>query len=149
MYSNRFLDAEAPLTEEDVGRVEEQLGSELPQALRQHYLFVNGGYPERPAFRTGTDVFVLHGVMPMKHGANRFEETYRWHKIENPWIPAYLVPFGFDEGGELFCMSTRPAEYGAIYHFWTEFHDDLERALTYLAPSLREFIEGMTGDAGI
>jgi hypothetical protein len=145
MYTNRFVYPAQPISESELAQVESALGISLPPELRKHYLFVNGGIPERSLARSGQEEVNVHGFMPILHGkrGERLEDTYLSHKIEDPWIPEHLIPFAFDGAGEYFCFSTAASSRGAVFHLWTEFVEQPDRALLFLAPSLFEFINGL------
>ena len=54
---------------------------------------------------------------------NKFEKSLKDVYDENWWIKGF-VPFGYDEGGETFCFSTRACDYGCIYYFMSDCIDD-------------------------
>ena len=56
------------------------------------------------------------------------------------FLPPHLVPFGIDEGGDLFCID---AGSQAICHFTVEDADDPDGATVALAESLQAFIDGL------
>jgi cell wall assembly regulator SMI1 len=146
MDKNNFLNLSPQLTAEDISRVESAIGCRLPDDLKQHYLRFNGGRPERSLCRTADDDYIsVHGFMPMCYGENGelFETVWRWHKIDTPFIPAHLIPFAYDVGGEYFCYSVAPNEAGTIYHFLSEFTDSPNRALIYISSSLEAFINSL------
>ena len=60
-------------------------------------------------------------------------------------IPDWLVPFADEEGGNLFCFSVRETDSGSIYYYDHEFEygDNPEKHITYLAESMKVFIDSL------
>ena len=142
---NEVTDAEPGLSEDELDEVEAEIGESLPPSLREHYAEYNGGHLQNFAFR-GPDgqAFELHEFLAMGTSASgEFEETFKQARVDPGFLPDTLVPFAIDPGGALFCVSDAPDAAGQVFFFNAEAGDDLDEAMTYLAPSLREFIEGM------
>ena len=142
---NEVTDAGPGLTEDELDAVEAQIGQSLPQSLREHYAEYNGGQLQNFAFSAPDGQTVeLHAFLAMDpEDEGEFEETYQQARVDPGYLPGDLVPFATDPGGALFCISETPETAGQVFLFNPEEADDPDTALVYLAPSLREFVEGM------
>ena len=142
---NDVVDAGKGLTEDELDEVEAEIGQSLPQSLREHYAEYNGGELENYAFSAPDGQTVeLHEFLRMDpDGDGEFEEMFRQARVDPGYLPGELVPFATDPGGALFCVSETPDSAGQVFLFNPEEADDPDTALVYLAPSLRELIEGM------
>ncbi len=142
---NEIIDAETGLTEDELDEVEAEIGQSLPQSLREHYAEFNGGQLENTAFSAPNGQTVeLHAFLAMSpDGGGEFEETYTQARIDPGYLSGEMVPFAMDPGGALFCVSEVPDSAGAVFFYNPEDAADADAALTYLAASLRELIEGM------
>lgn len=104
------------LMEQDVVMLEGQLPSGLPDAYRQFLLDHNGGTPQPdcvdvPGFGE-TDVQVFYGI-------DRDVETssLRWNlDTLKERLDRSLVPIACDSGGNVFCLSLRPDDKGAVIY---------------------------------
>ncbi len=141
---NEVVDAESGLTEDELDEVEAEIGQSLPQSLREHYAEYNGGQLENTAFSAPDGQTVeLHAFLVMSpDGGGEFEETYGQARVDPGYLPGELVPFAIGAGGGLFCVSETPDSAGAVFFYDPEEAGEAE-AVSYLAASLRELIEGM------
>lgn len=142
-----FEGAAPPLSELDIKRVESHLGVHLPQDLKEHYLLHNGGRP-RPSFlvKDGEAYEVRH-FNSMNTGAKgaSFERTYVMMMVDQtPEFPRGYIPFARDPGGDMFLYSVRPESFGNIMFISHEDHEDPDRYVVFLAPSLKQFINSLT-----
>lgn len=106
---NSILGHGRPLTVADLDEVERAIGIALPPSLRAHYARYNGGTPERATFiaASGDDFdFGPFSTMRWRQHPHQvlFEETYRRIVLQEALVPAWLVPFAIDGGGNFFCM---------------------------------------------
>ncbi len=143
MCKNRFVSVGKKISENQIAMIEADLGITLPEELRNHYLKFNGGRPQKCYYTNVIDTFVVDQFIPIKYGDFTFEDVYRQHVIEDKIIPSYLIPFAIDPGGDYFCISVRAEDKGKVFFFWTEFYEDLKRAVRLVAPSFEDFIESM------
>jgi hypothetical protein len=143
-----FIRTVQPVTSSDLGVVERAFGFSFPADFRAHYLNHNGGRPQNNLFKKDDTVFVVSEFFPIKYGrANSlFEDVFRDLKMDQEVLPKHLVPFADDPGGDYYCFSIREKDAGSVWIYRGEYSDDLERAVTYLAKSLPEFIENLEAD---
>ena len=98
------VDCDVSLTPEDVDRVEAKLGLKLPAAVRAHYLRWNGGTPEPWVFESGGHSEVVSEFLPLKtkEDTDTVGDVYRDLVIKERLVPATMVPFAVDPGGDYF-----------------------------------------------
>ena len=144
LYNNIFIETEKNIVESDLLEIEENLKFKFPNDIKRHYLFYNGGYPERYVFRKNDKLYVVQEFLPIKYGAQGclFEDTFIALKKEKKILPDYLIPFAINPGGDYYCFSINENELGAIYIFFGEF-DDPKRSIIFLSISLKDFVMEM------
>lgn len=83
----------------------------------------------------------FHGFYGIK---KKISEALKDVVDESWWVEGF-TPFGYDEGGESFCISTRYEDFGAVYYFMSDCidEDDKEEAFLKVAESFVEFINRM------
>jgi cell wall assembly regulator SMI1 len=145
---NRFQHTGRPLTSEDLDTVEKELGIQLPETLRSHYLRYNGGIPERKVSTApGYLGFEVHEFDTMRYPQSAtdavFEEHYRM-LVGRGLLPSTFIPFAINGGGDPFCISTVD---GGIYFHPMDYDESRGPRFIRLADSLEEFVEGLLDEA--
>ena len=142
---NEITDADPGLTEADLDEVEAEIGESLPQSLREHYAEFNGGQLQNYAFTAPDGQTVeVHELLAMRPtGSGDFEDAFKQARVDPGTLPGDYVPFAIDPGGALFCIGDTTDTSGHVFYFNPDDADEGEDAMIYLAPSLRDFIEGM------
>ena len=142
---NQITDAEPGLTDAELDEVEAEIGESLPQSLREHYAEANGGQLQNCAFTAPDGQTVeVHELLEMRPtGSGEFEDAFKQARVDPGTLPGEFVPFATDPGGALFCIGQSADISGQVFYFQPEDADEGEDAMVYLAPSLRDFIEGM------
>lgn len=146
MSSNIFNQCEIPISKNDIISVETEFKFKFPVDFINHYLEYNGGCPKKNLFRKFDEIYDVSQFLSIKYGECTIEDFVKLTKVQDTTFPSHLIPFAIDSGGDNYCFSIRKVEYGAIYIFQHEFHDDPKRAIIFLATSLKEFIENMIED---
>jgi hypothetical protein len=143
MYDNEFGNTAHPLNSEELDRILHELGINVPDELKRHYLAFNGGSPKKCLFNDGETIYVVQEFLPVKYAPPgfRFEDVVRDLKQERKVFPEHLIPFANDPGGDYFCISNDSQNRGSIYIFRSEtaYHYP-DRAVKFLADSLHDFI---------
>ena len=115
----RVIDANEPITREDLLQFEENLGKKLPEAMLNFYLKYNGGQS------------CVSGVHDDKHlfPFNAFYSLEEMEKVLN-WFDDEVVPEGFkatdllhfayDPGSGNYALSLREEDYGKVYYYVLE-----------------------------
>lgn len=146
MFTNEIMsDCEKALLD-DLIEIEQEYGFIFPNEFKNFYIQYNGGKPRKKEvclqdgdWKSSTR---FHGFYPMKV---KFEKALKDVYAESWWIKDF-IPFGYDEGGETFCFSTRAYDYGCIYYFLSDCIDEKNPEDAYLKVSenFSEFINNMT-----
>lgn len=143
-----FANSSLMVTDADLDSIERRLGFKFPLEFRAFYKLHNGGMPvSNRLHRSASAEAVLHVVLPVKHGRHVLEDAVDSLKVSRQILPEHLVPFGVDPGGDYFCFSTRDEDVGSVWIFRGDYFDDLDAALSRLADSLPEFLEGLAPTA--
>lgn len=145
MFTNEIMSACEKASIDDLTELEAEYGFQFPDEIKLFYLEYNGGKPKRREvclqeenWKSSTS---FHGFYTVKNKlANVLKEIY----FEDWWIK-WLIPFGYDDGGENFCFSTRDSDYGSIYYFMSECIDeeDPDNALVKVGENFVRFINDM------
>lgn len=104
------------LSEVEVEGLEATLGSTLPEPYREFLLAYNGGRPVPdgiviPGYDE-TDVQVIFGV-----GRQVESSCIDWNlRLLESRLPDGLLPIATDSGGNLFCLSLRREDRGAVLY---------------------------------
>ncbi len=148
MFNNAFLDLEPPINELDLDQLEKEYSFSMPTMIRNHILEYNGGYPKKSVFvNDDGETYSVSYFIPVKYGNFNLEKVLDLLR-DDKVFPKWLVPFADDDGGDFFCYSLRNDEIGAIYYYSHEFDygEDPEQHITYLSPSINDFIDSLIED---
>lgn len=127
-YVHRF----PPAAEGSVVQLEERIGHRLPPAYRDYLREQGGGRVENNAEALNTILGI--GDLP------------DWADIEyvldltQEMVPSWLFPVARDEYGNLYCLSLRDEDSGAVW-FWN--HEEEDGNLTLKAPDWCTFLESV------
>ncbi|WP_052732435.1 SMI1/KNR4 family protein [Hymenobacter terrenus] len=122
MEPTPFLRTQKPATLADLAVIEQQYGFTLPDDYKAHVLRYNGGFPARSSFMEvapdGDQVERgINSFYAVRHGENTLESSLK--SLYDQLHPD-LVPFADDGGGDQFCLSVGPKDYGSIYYIGLE-----------------------------
>lgn len=151
---NSFAQAERLAAYEDVQSVEQEHGLALPEDYKAHILKINGGYPQRDTFPLPGDEprqLTVNAFYPVRYGEDTLEDAL--DDLRDQLHPD-LVPFADDAGGDQFCLSVGPEDYGSVYYVAHEFYKPPKKAerkqprqygagVLFLAPSFTAFLDGL------
>ena len=150
MSANKFTETHDKLSEADMKAAEKRMGFKLPTELRRHYFMYNGGEPERRCWKGRryednylTIFFPIRKVSDLNSKKMTKVETLDEAVVDlldRKQIPESFIPFADDSGGNYFCLDRKT---GKIYFFIMDEDSDFKSRQRYLAPSLKEFIEGL------
>ncbi len=151
LYNNNFVNTERGVTEEDTSLVETRFEFTFPNDIRSHYLTYNGGEPEKCVFIAddGSE-YIITQFLPIKYdeeSGRNIEYVLETLRVDGI-LPDWLIPFADEPGGDLYCFSLQANHEGAIY-YWSheyEYGENPENHVTYLAESLKAFINRMVED---
>ncbi|MCL6511720.1 MAG: SMI1/KNR4 family protein [Anaerolineae bacterium] len=140
-----ILDAEDPITYNDVARLEERLGFRLPEDYRAFLLQHNGGRPKPNVFSlTDTDLATTEDTiawfMCIKPGdVNDLLETA---SALQGRIPNNLLPIAVDPFGNYICIAVLGPDKGRIY-FWDHELESTVSNVYFLADSFDNLLHSL------
>ncbi|UYZ63945.1 SMI1/KNR4 family protein [Hymenobacter weizhouensis] len=160
MEQQEFTGTEAPATAADLRAIEQEYGFVFPEDYKAHILRVNGGWPRRNTFLQSrengrTTERDINQFKPVQHGSYTLERSLE--SLRDQLHPD-LIPFADEAGGDQFCLSVGPEDYGSVYYIAHEsyrppaFLEDDElvpqpreygEGVHFLAPSFTAFLEGL------
>ncbi|GIJ96078.1 hypothetical protein CAPN001_06470 [Capnocytophaga stomatis] len=141
---NTFKKYKLPASIEDISKLQQHFDIKLPKELINHYLKYNGGYPEKRYFQKDDDFYRIDSFYPITNeGASLFHALECMPFDDLEWFPNYLIPFASTAGGDDFCISIRKEDYGSIWLFLTDYADDWNKAMIFLASSFDNFIHSL------
>jgi cell wall assembly regulator SMI1 len=142
-----FQETSEKLTLDDIKAIEADLSINFPEQFTKHYIEHNGGYPTKRHYLwpDGTKTRINHFFSILHEGFTQLEEVYTDLFIIEQILPSGFLPFATDDGGDLFCISTLPSMYNAI--FFCDMHhyeaEKIENYFTQLSVSFNDFIENL------
>ncbi|HEM7889322.1 MULTISPECIES: SMI1/KNR4 family protein [Burkholderia cepacia complex] len=159
MEVGKFANCASGISVVDFENVEKDLGYTLPVAFRVQYLASNGGNPVNALFKNedcGEPLEVV-GFYPIKYNTSAYEtkdslllEHYRV-MFGRGVIPANLLPFAHDPGGNFFCIDMSDGE--VVFYATDALDPDLSAEENHaavqivLASSFESFMNQLSGDA--
>ena len=147
------------ITRDSIAAFESQLRADLPDDYAGFLLQVNGGRTSRDhriftiRFRTSrTDETVLNSLNSLDDPDERSDLATRWKRARK-WLPAEVIPVGYDDGGGTVVVVVAGPRRGQIW-----FADGVDprpedanprvewfdrRDVAQVAASFREFIDSL------
>jgi hypothetical protein len=121
MVENTFSDDETAITPAHLDHLESAIGKKLPSPFRNHYLKYNGGIPERTYWLSEDfdEPLEVAAFKPIGGDSSSLLSTYQ-SMLKKQVIPAHLLPFANDWGGNFFCLNL---DSGSISYFTTDSFD--------------------------
>lgn len=142
-----------PITKQELEQFISEFNLKLPKFYEDFILKHNGGYAEITAFGNPyEDGTAIDGFGRISLTDDTYEDLIDDEKIssireiiqdlqiEENVIPNHLYPFGFDAGGNYFCISMAEEGFGAVCKFYV---DGTADEPTPLSASFEEFINGL------
>lgn len=143
-----FLKTGPSITLEEIKEVENKLNINFPREFIDHYLKYNGGVPENGKYLwpEGGKTKIRFSSIKYEGFVNNLEESYEDLVLTESYLPSGIVPFANDEGGNLFCISTRKEDYGVVYYCNNDHYNtsNKEECFTQLDKSFRHFIDSLS-----
>lgn len=148
MFKNNIWSDYTGITDEDLTAIEKEYNFKFPEDLKEFYLTYNGGNLEKKEVCLQKDDWIsfirFHGFYSIKKGYSILENKLKINYLDDWWIK-WLIPFGYDEGGNEFCFSTRDYEYGCIYYFLSDDYDEdyPDDSIIKVGENFTDFINSM------
>lgn len=145
-------EAREPLSEDDLRRLEEILGVQLPSSYREFLRDCNGGIPDPRHFRWGRGAYQDSAVQSFFHlWSEKSADPYsiEWnlatYQGEEERIPRDLLPIACDDGGNRVCIGITGPRRGKVF-FWDherESESNPDSAVKQVKPSFPAFIKSL------
>jgi cell wall assembly regulator SMI1 len=144
-----ILDSGPSVDAATLTRAEEDLGRPLPAAFRAYLLEHNGGHPRDGLFSLGEGAgrSVVQTFLRIQDGHR--DDIRDPAMARRGRLPAWLLPIGYDPGGNPICIATAGSETGAIYFWDHESESDAgpadETPAIRIAHDFESFLSNLTG----
>ena len=142
----KYENVEKQLEPKEIKEFEQELGVDLPQDFVDFYLVNNGGNPPFYYVEGEDNVFALDGFLPIKYGSLTIGRLLKDYEKQGIMIQN-KIPFANDPGGNIFFLSTSPADKNSIYILTAENDPSEEDSFLYVCESFTAFLEGLTNEA--
>ena len=115
----RVIDANEPITREDLLQFEENLGKKLPESMLNFYLQYNGGHSCVSGVHDDKYLFPFNAFYSLEE----MEKVLNW--FDDEVVPAGfqakdLLHFAYDPGSGNYALSLREEDYGKVYYYVLE-----------------------------
>lgn len=143
-----ILNAGPTVNEQELARAEKILGRPLPPLFRTFLLRNNGGYPREGLFSLGKKggASVVQTFLRIQEG-HRDDIRKRAASLADR-LPQWLLPIGYDPGGNPICIAAAGPQTGAIFFWDHESEADgqpSDEAAIHVASNLEGFLSSLTG----
>ena len=142
-----IVDSYTPLNESDIGRIEERLELTLPKEYREFLLKNNGGKPIPDTVKYEGEYFDYVSFFYAARFNTYGDDLFRNVEEYNEYILPHYLLFGESPGGDVYCLSLKAEDLGAVYYWDHEMAnydgEPWEENMIKLAPSLNEFLAGL------
>lgn len=137
MKKLEFYEIEPPITNIDIGNIEERFAIKLPKNYKRLLLKFNGGIPSDYTAYSGGEEVSIGGFYSIKYGEILMEDAIKTFQITEKLIPTDCIPIGYDGFGNPYCISINEEDYGKIYCWFLDMGEEEGRLI---ADSLEEFL---------
>ena len=138
---------ETPLKDREIPVIEKRLGFKLPEQYKAFLLKNNGGTPSPDTVPYNGEYFdyvsLFYAVRTNAYSNDLFRNIEEYKE----YILDHYLPIAESPGGDVYCISLKTDDYGAIY-CWD--HEEAnyggepwEENMIKLANSLNEFLESL------
>lgn len=154
MEENVFSNTESAIDSSDLDNLEISIRKKLPAPFRDHYLKYNGGIPERTYWLNETDAepIEISVFKPISNTPSSLLSTYQ-SMLSKQVIPARLLPFANDWGGNYFCLDldSGTISYFTADNFYAELNaeENQRKSETVICPDFSSFVQGLIGEEDI
>ncbi|WP_449432092.1 SMI1/KNR4 family protein [Pseudomonas putida] len=129
---------ETPISQEEFDEFTQTIGTTPTREFMEFYLSNNGGTIEETI--NESNPFLLNSFLSIKYGEATIEDTYEQLTETNDFNPN-LVPFAYDDCGNLFVLSTYKDSFGEV-HLWLQ----QENELILVSKTFMGFLQELTND---
>jgi cell wall assembly regulator SMI1 len=141
MKSLKVIERYEPASNDQINKFESDFGVKLPCDYKL-FLATQNIYLTKENYFSGQEV---HHFYPL-HDEAELSLTMIFEALGEHFENSF-VPFADDSGGWQYVISLRDADYGKVY--FCRMDEELQDALTLLADSFTEFINGLRAEEEI
>lgn len=134
----KLVGQEQQLTREDLCDFSERTGLRLSSEFVDFYLDNNGGYRDVEADEANP--LLLNSFLSIRYGDGTIDTAYQSLVKGNPALEG-LVPFAYDDCGNVFLLSGNPDTPGEVL-LWLPGESEIETIFSSFAEFLRALYEG-------
>ncbi len=142
-----FIGTQKPLTDGELDVVESRLGFSLPYDYREFLKSVNGGKPILDTVELNGEYFDYVGELFSVRNNMYSNDIFRNIEEYRGYLLEHYLPIGNSPGGDIYCISTKQEEFGAVY-YWD--HEEAnydgepwEDNMIKLSSSFSEFVDNL------
>lgn len=129
----KLMEPESPITTDDFYEFAKSINAHPSRELMEFYLINNGGFIDNiPDTSPGSSI---NSFLSIKYGEATIDNTYKQLIKGTPSLLG-LIPFAYDDCGNLFLLSTNSNDNGRVY-LWLP--DEGEKVL--LCETFNDFLE--------
>ena len=136
----RVLDADSPISKEDLLQFEEFLGKKLPESMKDYYIKYNGGQPQVVGVHDDRYLFPFNSFDSLEE----MRKSLTWFADEvvpEGFKETDLLHFAYDPGSGNYALSLREEDYGKVYFYVLEEKAELYGQWSSFEDFLSSFVE--------
>lgn len=131
------------ISKEDIEIIEKTYNFKFPDEIKNFYLAYNAGKLQKTLWILNEMEFEFQDFYSIKIGYSTLNKKLELN-YNDDWWPKWLIPFGYDGGGNSFCFSK---ENGKIYYVFEDDEDESGNVpVQLLNNNFIEFINYMVKD---
>ncbi len=142
-----IIESYTPLNDKDIERIEKRLKVKLPNEYREFLLKSNGGKPVPDTVKHDGEYFDYVSYFYGARFNTYADDLFRNVEEYSEYILPHYLPIADSPGGDVYCLSLKPEDYGSIYYWDHEMAnydgDPWEENMVKLAGSLNVFLAGL------
>ena len=141
VHENWILPLPNKCTPQDIKYAESIFKVSLPNELKQIILKYNGAVPKKDKTKKGN--YIDHLISFSKK--NRLNASYIYqYMVKEHRMNPLMIPFAEEANGNYFCLMYRDNnDKNPIIIHWDHEEADIKAAVTIMAKSFKEFIQGL------
>ena len=112
----RVLDADSPISKDDLLQFEEILGKKLPKTMLDFYLKHNGGQPQVSGVHDEHHLFPFNSFNSLEEMSKSLT-CYDDEAVPAGFRATDLLHFAYDPGSGNYALSLREEDYGMVYFY--------------------------------
>lgn len=136
----KLEDGENKISIDELNSIESEMGVVFPEYFKDFYAYNNGGYLEANRVDVNGSIYSINGFNSFKYGKLTIEKLYGGLYTDCIELKG-MVPFAYDDGGDMYLLSTKQSDYDHVY-IW---HMD-PKELLFVSYSFRDFLGGFFFD---